>query len=124
MRGHAHEFTRFLIAGAVNTILSYVVYLLLLAIVPYLVAYTISYVVGIAISYLLLTRFVFKTERRLATAMRFPLVYLVQYLMSSALIVLLVETMDVRASIAAIIAIAVSIPITFVLSRGVLRSAG
>jgi putative flippase GtrA len=124
MRGHALEFTRFLISGAVNTAVSYAVYLLLLAIVPYLVAYTISYVVGIAISYLLLTRFVFKTGRRLATAMRFPLVYVGQYLMSSAVIVLLVEAMDVRASIAAIVAIAVSIPITFVLSRIVLRSAG
>ena len=124
MRGRALEFTRFLVAGAINTAVSYAVYLLLLAFVPYLIAYTISYVVGIAISYLLLTRFVFKTERRLATAMRFPLVYVAQYLMSSAVIVLLVETMDMRASIAAIVAIAVSIPITFLLSRIVLRSPG
>jgi len=122
MREAAREFSRFLIAGAVNTVASYAVYLLLLAILPYLVAYTIAYVVGIAISYLLLTRFVFRTQHRLATAVRFPLVYVAQYLMGSAVLTLLVETLTVRASIAAIVAIVASIPVTFLLSRFVLRT--
>ena len=122
MRDELPEFARFLVAGAVNTGISYAVYLLLLAILPYLAAYTISYLVGIVISYLLLTRFVFRTRRRLATAVRFPLVYIAQYLIGSAVIVLLVETMGVRASIAAIAAIVVSIPVTFALSRLLLRA--
>ncbi|HEY2818053.1 MAG TPA: GtrA family protein [Casimicrobiaceae bacterium] len=121
MREAALEFTRFLIAGAVNTVISYTAYLLLLAILPYLIAYAISYVVGIAISYLLLTRFVFRTQRRLSTAVRFPLVYAVQYLMGSIVLALLVERWGVRASIAAIVAIVASIPVTFLLSRFVLR---
>lgn len=124
MRDALPEFARFLVAGVVNTGVSYAIYLLLLAVLPYLAAYTIAYVVGIAISYLLLTRFVFRTDRRLATAVRFPLVYIAQYLTGSAVIVLLVETLGVRASIAAIVAIIVSIPVTFVLSRIVLRSRG
>jgi len=122
MRGELPEFARFLVAGAVNTGISYAIYLLLLAILPYLAAYTISYLAGIVISYLLLTRFVFRTPRRLATAVRFPLVYIAQYLIGSAVIVLLVETMGVRASIAAIVAIVVSIPVTFALSRLLLRA--
>jgi putative flippase GtrA len=121
MREAALEFTRFLIAGAVNTVISYTAYLLLLAILPYLIAYAISYVVGIAISYLLLTRFVFRTQRRLSTTVRFPLVYAVQYLMGSIVLALLVERWGVRASIAAIVAIVASIPVTFLLSRFVLR---
>ena len=122
MRDALPEFARFLAAGVVNTGVSYAIYLLLLTILPYLAAYTIAYVAGIAISYLLLTRFVFRTDRRLVTAVRFPLVYIAQYLTGSAVIVLLVETLGVRASIAAIVAIIVSIPVTFVLSRIVLRS--
>jgi putative flippase GtrA len=124
MRGTLSEFARFLAAGAVNTGLTYAIYLLLLAIAPYLVAYTIAYALGIAISYLLLTRFVFRTERRIATALKFPVVYLAQYAVGSAVIVLLVETLGVRASIAAIVAIIASIPVTFVLSRVVLRPRG
>jgi putative flippase GtrA len=115
------EFVRFLIAGAVNTGLSYAIYLLLLAIAPYLVAYSLSYLFGIAISYLLMTRFVFRTERRLASALKFPLVYVAQYAVGSAVLVLLVETFAVQAWLAALVAIVVSIPVTFSLSRLVLR---
>jgi putative flippase GtrA len=122
MRDELPEFARFIVAGAANTGISYAVYLLLLVLMPYLAAYTISYLVGIVISYLLLTRFVFRTPRRLATAVRFPLVYVAQYLIGSTVIVLLVETMGVRASIAAIVAIVVSIPVTFALSRLLLRA--
>jgi putative flippase GtrA len=122
MRDELPEFARFIVAGAINTGISYAVYLVLLVLLPYLAAYTISYVVGIVISYLLLTRFVFRARRRLATAVRFPLVYVAQYLIGSAVIVLLVEAMGVRASIAAIVAIVVSIPVTFSLSRFLLRA--
>jgi putative flippase GtrA len=122
MRDALPEFARFLVAGAVNTGVSYALYLLLLTTLPYLAAYTIAYAAGIAISYLLLTRFVFRTAPRVATAIRFPLVYVAQYATGSAVIVLLVEALGVRDSIAAIVAIIVSIPVTFVLSRTVLRS--
>jgi putative flippase GtrA len=121
MRGTLPQFARFLAAGAVNTGLTYAIYLLLLALAPYFVAYSVAYASGIAISYLLQTRFVFRTERRVATALKFPLVYLAQYAVGSAVIVLLVEAAGVRESIAAIVAIVVSIPVTFVLSRIVLQ---
>jgi putative flippase GtrA len=122
MRPALRQFARFLIAGAVNTVASYVIFLLLLWFMPYLVAYTISYVIGIAISYILLTSFVFAAPRRMATALRFPFVYVVQYLIGSAVIVLLVETWNVRAPIAAIVAIFATIPLSFLLSRTILRA--
>ena len=122
MRRVVREFGRFVAAGAVNTIVSYAIYLTLLQWMPYLAAYTIAYAVGIGISYLLLTRFVFGAPRRLATAMRFPLVYVAQYLTGSAIILLLVEAWGIRSSIAAIVAIIGSIPVSFLLSRFVLRA--
>jgi putative flippase GtrA len=122
MRPPLLQFVRFLIAGAINTIASYAIFLLLLWFMPYLAAYTISYVIGVAISYVLLTSFVFPTPRRVATALRFPLVYVAQYLIGSAVIVLLVETWNVRAPIAAIVAIFATIPVSFLLSRTILRA--
>jgi len=115
------RFSRFLVSGAGNTLASYALYLLLLIWLPYLAAYTIAYVAGIASSYLLMTKFVFRTTPRLATAIRFPVVYVVQYAIGSAVIIVLVEWWDIRASIAAIVAIVVSIPVTYLTSRLVLR---
>ena len=122
MRPALLQFARFLVAGAVNTVASYAIFLVLLQFMPYLAAYTIAYVIGVGISYLLLTSFVFRTPRRVATALRFPLVYIAQYLTGSVVIVLLVEAWGVRASIAAIAAIVASIPVSFLLSRTILRA--
>lgn len=115
------RFSRFLVSGALNTVASYALFLLLLLWLPYLAAYTIAYLAGIASSYLLMTTFVFRTPPRLATAIRFPLVYVVQYAVGSGVIVALVEWWNVRASIAAIVAIVVSIPFVYVTSRLLLR---
>ena len=116
------QFARFVVAGAINTIASYALYLALLQVMPYLAAYTISYVVGIAMSYVLSTRFVFRVPRRMRTAMRFPLVYVAQYAISSIVVVLLVEKLGVDPSVAALIAIVVTIPPTFLLSRVLLTA--
>ena len=116
------QFALFVVAGTINTAASYAIYFVLLQFMPYLAAYTISYVAGIVISYALLTRYVFHTPRRLATALRFPLVYAAQYVVGSIVIVFLVEAMDVDASIAALIAIVLSIPMSFLLSRTILRA--
>ena len=115
-----HQFARFVAAGAINTAASYAIYFLLLQFLPYLAAYTIAYVAGIVISYALLTRFVFHAPRRLSTALRFPLVYVAQYIVGSTVVVFLVEALNVRASIAALVAIVASIPVSFLLSRTIL----
>jgi putative flippase GtrA len=121
MRPALLQFARFLVAGTINTITSYGIFVVLLRFMPYLAAYTIAYIVGVLLSYLLLTTFVFHTRRRLTTALRFPLVYIAQYLTGSV-IVALVEAWDVRAPIAAIVAIVASIPVSFLLSRSILRA--
>jgi putative flippase GtrA len=122
MRPALLQFTRFLVAGAINTVASYAVFLALLEVMSYLAAYTISYVFGVVISYYLLTSFVFRTPRRVVTALRFPLVYIAQYLIGTAVMVVLVETWGVRAPIAAIAAIVASVPVSFLLSRTILRT--
>jgi putative flippase GtrA len=122
MRPALLQFARFLVAGAINTVTSYGIFVALLQFMPYLAAYTIAYIAGVLLSYLLLTTFVFHTRRRLTTALRFPLVYIAQYLTGSAVIVALVEAWHVRAWIAAIVAIVATVPLSFLLSRTILRT--
>ena len=118
------QFVRFVGTGVVNTAVGYTVYLVLLAFLPYLVAYAIAYVLGIAFSYFMMTRFVFDAPRRWSTALQFPAVYVVQYLMNSAVIYVLVEYFAVRPFAAALVAIVLSVPVTFLLARTILRKPG
>jgi len=115
------EFFRFLVAGGINTALTYGLYVLLALVTHYAVAYTLSYVAGIAISYLLNALFVYRTRLSLARAAAFPLVYLVQYALGVGLLVVLVDWLRVSKFIAPILIVIVTIPITFLLSRLIVK---
>lgn len=111
---------RFLLVGGLNTALTYVLYLLLLQWATYLVAYGIAYVTGIAISYWLNSLVVFKTAMNLSGLLKFPLVYLAQYMLGSGLLWLLVERFGVPHAVAMLPVIAVTVPATYVATRWVL----
>ena len=114
---------RFLVAGVFNTALTYVVYVMLLHVVSYPVAFTLAYVAGILVSYALSARFVFRRQASWRSFLRFPFVYLAQYLAGLLLVSLLVEWLAVPAWIAPIVALLVTIPLTYVLSRAVFAGA-
>jgi putative flippase GtrA len=121
MMSTKQEFLFFIIVGAINTALGYVLYLLFLLFLPYTVAYSVTYVLGIFISYYLNSRFVFRLPFSLSKALRFPIVYLVQYGLGVLLLRTLVEIFSIDRAIAPILVIIVTIPVTFILSRLVLR---
>lgn len=114
------EFARFLLAGAANTLLTYLLYLLLLEFFAYLLAYSITYCIGIALSYFLNVYFVFKQRISFASFVKFPIVYVIQYCMGAAVLWLLVEKGGVSPVMAMIGVIAATIPVTFLASRFVL----
>jgi putative flippase GtrA len=114
---------RFLMAGVFNTALTYAIYVLLLQVVSYPVAFTVAYVAGILVSYALSARFVFRREASWRSFLRFPFVYLAQYLAGLLLVSLLVEWLAVPAWLAPIVALIVTIPLTYVLSRAVFAGA-
>jgi len=116
-------FLRFLVAGGINTVASYALFVALERWMPYLIAYAIAYAAGIALSYVLNTAFVFRVRRRWRSALAFPLIYVAQFALGSAVMALLVEAFGVRPAIAALAAIVASIPVTFLASRVVLRPA-
>jgi putative flippase GtrA len=111
------QLLRFLLAGAVNTGATYLLYLGLLHVVHYQIAYGIAYVAGIVLSYLLNSRYVFRTPLSTKSFLFFPLVYLAQYTFGVVLLYLLVEQADISPRLAMIAVVALSIPLTFVLTR-------
>jgi putative flippase GtrA len=124
MRFINREFTRFIFWGGVNTLLGYLLYALLLLFLQYLVAYTVTYLTGILISYYLNSRFVFRREVGLKKAVQYPLVYLAQYLLGTGALYLLVQVMKVNKLVAPAIVILLTIPVTFLLGRRIIRGRG
>lgn len=115
------EFLRFVFVGGINTGATYIFYLVLLIFFDYSVSYTISYVAGILISFYLNTFFVFKEKVSFKKFLQFPLVYLVQYLINLLMILVFVELFNVSKQIVPLIVIVITIPITFVLSKLIIR---
>jgi putative flippase GtrA len=113
-------FARYLVTGGVNTGVTYALYLLLLKVLPYGQAYTLTYVLGIALAYALQVRFVFKVDASWRTFLRFPMVYLVQYLAGWLVLRVLVERGLMPEQYAMLVVIAVTVPLGFVLSRALL----
>jgi putative flippase GtrA len=111
------EFARFLVAGAINTVITFALFEALRRVIPYLAAYSIAYASGIALSYVLNAGFVFRRRKTIASALRFPLVYVVQYAMGGGLLWVLVDVAKLNESFALLLVIAASIPVTFLLSR-------
>lgn len=115
-----HQFSRFLIVGAVNTIVTYLIYVTLVLFCAYPVAYTVTWALGIFISYFLNARLVFRIKLRLVSALQYPVVYLAQYVIGLVLLYLLVERAHFSKFVAPILVVFVSAPITYVLSRYVI----
>ena len=118
----AKEILRFLLAGGLNTALTYMIYLAAIVVVTYQVAYAIAYAAGILLSYWLSLRFVFRQTGNWRKLARYPLVYILQYGVGAAILEFLVGSLSVHAWLAPLIVAALTLPFTFVLSKCVLSA--
>ncbi|WP_411735476.1 GtrA family protein [Paenibacillus sp. M2] len=116
------EFLKFLISGGINTLATYLMYLLLLLFYNYSISYSISYVAGIFLSYYLNSVFVFKEKISFRKFLKFPVVYIVQYLVNMLLMYILVEYAQMHAQIVPLVAMVITVPITFLLSKMIIKS--
>ncbi|MCU1741791.1 MULTISPECIES: GtrA family protein [Pseudomonas] len=112
---------KFIIGGSINTAFTYGLYFGLQFAIPYQVAYALAFSIGILFSYWFNATIVFKTPVSWKGFFAFPLVYLVQYLISAVLLSLFIERFDIPQSVAPLVVIIATIPITFVLTRWLLR---
>jgi putative flippase GtrA len=115
------EMTRFILVGATNTAVSYVLYLLFLDFMPYLYAYSISYGIGIVVSYILNSRFVFRQPLSMGKFLQFPVVYAIQYGLGATILWLLVGQASISPELAMLAVVAATIPVTFLVSRFILK---
>jgi putative flippase GtrA len=115
------EYARFLICGAANTGLTYVLYVLFLLLLSYKWSYSLAYGGGIAISYFLNSHFVFQQPVALAKFLKYPVVYLVQYLLGLIILYICIDLMGISKWLAPLLVIVISLPVTFVLSKLIIK---
>lgn len=121
MRSINREFYRFLFWGGVNTLSGYLIYAFLLRFLPYLLSYTVAFIISVFLSYFLNSKFVFNQELRLSKAIKYPLVYLAQYLIGTISLYLLVQILRVNKLLAPLFVVVLTIPATYYLSRRIVR---
>lgn len=108
---------RFLLSGAVNTAVTYVLYLLLFDALGYRWAYTAAFASGIALAYVLNRMFVFKTHAGWRSVAAMPLIYGLQYALGLAVVEAWVVWLQWPRELAPLAAVAVTVPCTYALSR-------
>ncbi|WP_413788915.1 GtrA family protein [Psychrobacillus mangrovi] len=115
------EFIRFLIVGIINTATTYVIYLILLFYFHYNFSYIVSYLCGIIIAFLLNTKYVFNTTLTFKKAIKYPIVYLLQYILNVIVLNVLVENKILNEVLAPVLVIIISLPVTFFMSKYILK---
>jgi putative flippase GtrA len=115
------EVFRFALGALLNLVVGYGSYLLLLLWLPYVAAYAIAYVIGIAVSYVFNALVVFKQPMRARAALSYPLVYLAQFLLGLVLLKVLIEAFHIPKSLGPLLVSAMTLPVTFLLARLIVR---
>jgi putative flippase GtrA len=116
------EFLKFVLVGGANTVLGYVLFALLTPFMHYGIAYSISYGIGVVFAYVANSLFVFHEPLAWRKFMAFPLVYVVQYLIGITLLPVLIEVLRFDPLIAQPVVIVITMPVTYLLSRLIVRS--
>ena len=104
-----------------TTVFSYAIYIFLLLMLPYMPAYVISYATGIVFSYFINTHFVFRQRFSWKSFFQFPLVYAAQLVINLFVLWLAVDRFDMKQELAPLIAIVISIPVTYLMSRAIIK---
>ncbi len=112
---------RFLASGTANTLASYGLYLLLLRLIPYRWAYSLAYAAGVALAYVLYRYYVFKASGGKMGPMLVVFIYFLQYCLGLGLVSIWGQWLGLPVAFAPVFSIALSMPVTYILSRSVFR---
>lgn len=108
---------KYLVAGAINTGATYLLYLLLVRVLPYLWAYSLTFAAGIVIGYLINSLWVFKARMQWRSIVSYPLAYVFNYAFGVLLLWLLVEQMQIPKEVAPLLVVIVSMPAMYLLTK-------
>ncbi|WP_406707327.1 flippase GtxA [Staphylococcus aureus] len=117
------EILKFIIVGGINTLNYYVVYLLLLKLfhIEYMISHITGFIVAFVISYYLNCYFVYRVKPTWRKFISFPITQLVNVSLQTALLYVFVSWLNLPAEIAPFAGLIITIPITFVLSKWILK---
>ncbi|WP_253345651.1 GtrA family protein [Staphylococcus equorum] len=118
-----YEIIKFIIVGGINTLNYYIVYLILLKLIDlnYLVSHVSGFMVSFIISYYLNCHFVYKVKPTWRKFIQFPLTQVVNMVMQTLLLYIFVQWFHISSVIAPFAGLIITIPITFVLSKYILK---
>lgn len=119
---YSKYFIKFLIVGATNTLLGYIIYLLLLSIMPYSVAYSCTFILSIGISYLLNSTYVFDVKHSFKKILKFPFIYLIQYCLGLCSLTFLISFANINQRIAPILVVLITTTITYILMKSTFKN--
>lgn len=122
-RHESRQILRFVIAGAINSGLSVLVYQAALFVMPHGPAYVLAYLAGIAIAYVLYSRQVFDAPLGTTRFATFALFYMASLAVGTVLNGVLIEMLGVVERLAIFITIALMLPVNYLGSRFCLRAA-
>jgi len=105
----------------VNTAVTYLLYLVLLQVLPYVEAYSMTYLAGIFLGYMLNSYVVFKERPTLKSVAMYPLVYVLNYLFGLSILYTFVELFGVPREMAPLFVIAISVPVAYISIRFVFK---
>lgn len=117
------EILKFIIVGGINTLNYYVVYLLLLKLfhIEYMISHITGFIVAFVISYYLNCYFVYRVKPTWRKFISFPITQLVNASLQTVLLYVFVSWLNLPAEIAPFAGLIITIPITFILSKWILK---
>ena len=110
-------FSRFLLYGTLNTLISLLIYFLLLKFVSYNQAFTISFLLGVCTSFLLHSKKTFKTNTKIINAIPYLLVYVSLYLIGLSSLNIIVKYIVSDYFYAGLLNIITIVPINYYINR-------
>lgn len=116
------KIARYGVVGVINTLVYYVPYLLLSAVLPYLLAHLISAVPAVALSYFLNCWFTFRARPSLGGLILYPVSNLVNLACTTTALYVLVEFAGASERIAPLLATVAAVPATFMVSQLVITN--
>lgn len=116
------RFVRFAIVGVVNTLVTFIIYSLLLQYFSIETSYSLAFVAGVIISYVGNTIYVFSIQRTFSSLMRFPIVYVIQYLYGLGVLQILTHYIGLQPELAMIVVVISAVPLTFAFTKLTLMS--
>ncbi|EVJ28347.1 hypothetical protein U029_01535 [Staphylococcus aureus CHAP6102] len=117
------EILKFIIVGGINTLNYYVVYLLLLKLlhIEYMISHITGFLVAFVISYYLNCYFVYRVKPTWRKFISFPITQIVNVSLQTVLLYVFVSWLNLPEEIAPFAGLVITIPITFVLSKWILK---